>query len=156
MYIIYIYVICLQHIMFLRQCQRDTSCKSRRELSNAIVKLDFRKAGVEIWPFPFRKGFFEGGLGGLWAPPGPPVALWALICRLEPVDAGPWPTNYRPGGCNANFHGFRQSRTEPKKAMSISKVFPKILRKPIPQKQLLFSWRILGYSALVVFPMMGP
>ena len=54
-----------------RQCQWDTSCRSRRELSNAIVKSDFRKAGVEIWPFPFRKGFFTGGLGGLWAPGGP-------------------------------------------------------------------------------------
>ena len=44
------------------------------ESLNAIVKRAFREAGVEIWVFPFRKGFFEGGLGGLWAPGGP-VAL---------------------------------------------------------------------------------
>ena len=29
---------------------------SRRELSNAIVKSDFRLTHVEIWPFPFRNG----------------------------------------------------------------------------------------------------
>ena len=38
------------------------------ELSNAIVKSDFRLTGVEIWPFPFRKGVFEGSL----AVPGAP------------------------------------------------------------------------------------
>ena len=37
-----------------RQCQWDTSCRTRRELSNAIVKSDFRLTGVELWPFPFR------------------------------------------------------------------------------------------------------
>ena len=41
---------------FFRQCQWDTSSRSRRELSNAIVKRDFRLTGVEIWPCPFRKG----------------------------------------------------------------------------------------------------
>ena len=38
----------------LRQYQWDTSCRTRRELSNAIVKSDFRLTGVELWPFPFR------------------------------------------------------------------------------------------------------
>ena len=50
---IYIYHFFVKYHVF-RQCQWDTSCRSRRELSNAIVKRDFRKAGVEIWPFPFR------------------------------------------------------------------------------------------------------
>ena len=60
-----------------RQGQWDTSCRSRRDLSNAIVKRDFRKAGVEIWPFSFRKAVFKRGLGGLWAPGGPrgPVGI---------------------------------------------------------------------------------
>ena len=37
-----------------RQCQWDTSCRSRRELSNALVKSDFGLRDVAIWPFPFR------------------------------------------------------------------------------------------------------
>ena len=39
-----------------RQRQWHTSCRSRRKLSNAIVKSDIRLTGVEIWLFPFRKG----------------------------------------------------------------------------------------------------
>ena len=39
-----------------RQCQWDPSCRSRRELSNAIVKSHFRLTYVEIWPFLFRNG----------------------------------------------------------------------------------------------------
>ena len=54
------------------QCQWDPSCRSRRELSNAIVKSDFRLTGVEIWPFPFRKGVFKGSLGVPGAPWGVP------------------------------------------------------------------------------------
>ena len=50
---VYIYHFVLKYNVF-RQCQWEASCRSRRELSNAIVKSDFRKAGVEIWPFPFR------------------------------------------------------------------------------------------------------
>ena len=49
----YIYHFLEKYDVF-RQCQWEASCRSRRELSNAIVKSDFRKAGVEIWPFPFR------------------------------------------------------------------------------------------------------
>ena len=37
-----------------RQCQWDTSCRTRRELSNAIVKSYFRLTVVELWPFPSR------------------------------------------------------------------------------------------------------
>ena len=55
----YIYVIFFVKYDVFRQCQWDTSCRSRRELSNAIVKSDFRLTGVEIWPFPFRKRVFE-------------------------------------------------------------------------------------------------
>ena len=44
-------------MFFFDECHWDTSCRSRRELSNAIVKSDFRLTGVEIWPFPFRPKF---------------------------------------------------------------------------------------------------
>ena len=58
---IYIYMcICVYHFFVksnvFRQCQWDPSCRTRRELSNAIVKSDFRLTDVEIWPFPFRNG----------------------------------------------------------------------------------------------------
>ena len=56
----YIYVyMCASFICKIRafrQCQWDTSCRTRRELSNAIVKSDFRLTDVEVWPFPFRNG----------------------------------------------------------------------------------------------------
>ena len=52
---IYTYHCFVQSIVF-RQCQWDRSCRSRRELSNAIVKSDFGLTDVEIWPFPFRNG----------------------------------------------------------------------------------------------------
>ena len=49
---------CIYHFFVksdvFRQCQWDPSCRTRRELSNAIVKSDFRLTGVELWPFPFR------------------------------------------------------------------------------------------------------
>ena len=50
----YLCVSFLRKIRVFRQCQWDTSCRTRRELSNAIVKSDFRLTGVELWPFPFR------------------------------------------------------------------------------------------------------
>ena len=50
---IYIYHFLLTSVVF-RQCQWDPSCRTRRELSNAIVNSDFRLTGVELWPFPFR------------------------------------------------------------------------------------------------------
>ena len=50
---IYIYHFFVKSNIF-RQCQWDTSCRTRRELSNAIVKSDFRLTGAELWPFPFR------------------------------------------------------------------------------------------------------
>ena len=37
-----------------RQGQWDASCRARRELSNALVKSDFRLTDVEMWTFPFR------------------------------------------------------------------------------------------------------
>ena len=56
---IYVYI-CIYHFFVryhvCRQCQWDTSWRSRRELSNAVVKSDFRLTDVEIWPFPFRNG----------------------------------------------------------------------------------------------------
>ena len=51
----YIYHFFVKSNVF-RQCQWDTSCRARRELSNAIVKSDFRLTDVEIWPFQFRNG----------------------------------------------------------------------------------------------------
>ena len=48
-------------IRFVRQCKWDTSCRSRRELSSAIVTNDFRLTGVEIWPFGFGKGSYNMG-----------------------------------------------------------------------------------------------
>ena len=82
---IYVYHFFVKHDVF-RQCQWDTSCRSRRELSNAIVKSDFHLTGVEIWPFPFRKGVIYGKLArggwgnqgkrGLWEPSG--TAIWSL------------------------------------------------------------------------------
>ena len=57
MYIcIYIYI-CISFLVesnVFRHCQRDPSCRTRKELSNAIVKSYFRLTGVELWPFPFR------------------------------------------------------------------------------------------------------
>ena len=53
---VYMCVSFLCKICVFRQCQWDTSCRTRRELSNAIVKRDFRLTGVELWPFPFRNG----------------------------------------------------------------------------------------------------
>ena len=57
----YIYIYIYIHDFFVksdvfRQCQWDPSCRTRRELSNALVKSDFRLADVEIWLFPFRNG----------------------------------------------------------------------------------------------------
>ena len=49
----YIYDFFVKSDVF-RQCQWDPSCRTRRELSNAIVKSDLRLTGVELWPFPFR------------------------------------------------------------------------------------------------------
>ena len=60
---VYIYIpICIYIYMYhffvifdvFRQCQWDPSCRTRRVLSNAIVKSEFGLADVEIWPFPFR------------------------------------------------------------------------------------------------------
>ena len=67
---IYIYLCFIKYCVF-RRCQWDANCRSRRELSKAIVKSDIRKAVVEIWPFLFRKGVLLGGAGGLWALRGP-------------------------------------------------------------------------------------
>ena len=50
---IYIYHFSVTYHVF-RQCQWDTSCRSRRDLSNALVKSDFRLTDGDIWPFPFR------------------------------------------------------------------------------------------------------
>ena len=50
---IYIYHVFVTYYDF-RQCQWDIRCGSRRDLSNALVKSDFRLADVEIWAFPFR------------------------------------------------------------------------------------------------------
>ena len=38
----------------LRQCQWNANCRSRRDLSNALVQSYFRLTDVEILPFPFR------------------------------------------------------------------------------------------------------
>ena len=50
---IYIYHSFVKYYVF-RQCQWDASCRSRRDLSNALVRSDIRLTYVEIWPFPFR------------------------------------------------------------------------------------------------------
>ena len=50
---IYIYHFFVKYFVF-RQCQWDTSCSSRRDLSNALVKSHFRLTDGEIWPFLFR------------------------------------------------------------------------------------------------------
>ena len=50
---VYMYHLFVKYDVF-RQCQWDTSCRSRRELSNAIVKRSFRLTDVGLWPFPFR------------------------------------------------------------------------------------------------------
>ena len=54
---IYIYIshFFVKSVVF-RQCQWDPSCRSRRELSNAIIKSHFRLTDVDIWPFLFRNG----------------------------------------------------------------------------------------------------
>ena len=52
----YTHMSCRRKIVCFRQCQWGTGCRSGRGLSNAIVKSDFRKAVVEIWPVPFQKG----------------------------------------------------------------------------------------------------
>ena len=67
-YILYICHFFVNSNVF-RQCQWHKSCRSRRELSNAIVKGAVRLTGVEIWPFSFRKGVelygnLQGGAGG--------------------------------------------------------------------------------------------
>ena len=49
----YIYHFFLKSCVF-RQCQWDTSCRSRRNLSDALFKSHFRLTDVEIWPFLFR------------------------------------------------------------------------------------------------------
>ena len=54
----YIYDFFVKSYVF-RQCQWDQSCRTRRELSNAIVKSDFRLTGVELGPFPFRNAFSQ-------------------------------------------------------------------------------------------------
>ena len=97
---VYIYIyICHLFVKYdvFGQCKWGTSCRSRRELSNAIVKSDFRKAGVEIWPFPFRNWVFKGSLGlpgGSLEVPGwclgflgPPGAPWS--CPWGP-QGGPY------------------------------------------------------------------
>ena len=50
---IYIYHFFVKSDVFW-QCLWDTSCRTRREPSNAIVKSGFRLTGGELWPFPFR------------------------------------------------------------------------------------------------------
>ena len=69
------------------ECQRDTGCRSRRELENAIVKSDFRLTGVETWPFSFRKDvILHGGLArGGWANQGNRGAGTAGGRGLEPA-----------------------------------------------------------------------
>ena len=71
--------------------KRSFECNSQSE---------FRRAGVEIWLVPFRKGFFKGRLGNkprwwddlaksslfLMGPPGP---LWAGPLWAGPLWAGP-------------------------------------------------------------------
>ena len=52
---VYIIVLFVTYCVFRRR-QWDICCRSRRELSNAKVKSDFRLTGVEIWPFPSLKG----------------------------------------------------------------------------------------------------
>ena len=90
-------------IWCFRQCQWGTSCRSRKGLSNAKVKSDSRLTGVEIWPFPFRKGVISYGelarggwqiqgtreLGEPWAParPGEP---WAQAQLGEPRGGTIW------------------------------------------------------------------
>ena len=53
---IYEYHLCLllQYFVF-PQFHGDTGCRARRELSNAILKSDYRLTGVEIWLFPFQR-----------------------------------------------------------------------------------------------------
>ena len=54
---IYIYIchFFVKHLVF-GQCQWDTACRSRTELSNAIVKSHFRLTRAKIWPLPFCEG----------------------------------------------------------------------------------------------------
>ena len=60
--------------------------------------------------FPFVKGSLRGPGGslGIW---GPPCFCGSQLVGLSLVDAGPWPTNQLPGGCNAilEVHLFSRS-----------------------------------------------
>ena len=73
----YLYMICiyiddyvlLANILWFGNMLILPKFRSRRELSDAIVKRDFRFTGVEIWLFPFPKAYWYGH-SGLVGPPG--------------------------------------------------------------------------------------
>ena len=87
---IYIYMSFLFEYEHFRQCQWNTSTRSQRELSNAIVKSGFRHTGVEMRPFLFQKGVTYGELameagGTRDTEPGEPraAAMWSLHLKQE-------------------------------------------------------------------------
>ena len=50
---VYIYTLFFVRYDVFGQCQWDSSCRGRRELSKAVAKHDCRLTDVEMWPFPF-------------------------------------------------------------------------------------------------------
>ena len=87
---LYIYIISLCGVEYdvFCQCQRDTICRARRELSNAIVNSDVRLTSVEILAFPFRIEFFNGSLGVLGLVGGALSGPWGVHGRIGCVPLG--------------------------------------------------------------------
>ena len=69
---IYVYHFFVTYHVF-RQCQWDTSCRSRPQHSNAKVKNHFRLTDVEIWPISVpERGHIWGTCEGRMGEPGKP------------------------------------------------------------------------------------